>query len=83
MADRVAHLKEEKECPFCENDDLSKIAIAPDGEVVCQECGTVLGRIATPPRKEASGSTAEQWSGAQDDAERTLEDHVSRYGWDF
>lgn len=76
-------MRQEKECVYCENDDLKKIIIAPDGEVVRQKCGSVLGRLNIPVRKDRPTSSTEEWSGSRDDAERTLEDHVSRYGWDF
>jgi hypothetical protein len=50
MADSLDSLKSEKECVYCGNDGLKKIIVAPDAEVICRECGAVLGRLRIPPR---------------------------------
>jgi len=71
-------LKAWKRCVYCGNESLKTIIVAPNGEVVCQKCGTVLGRLPMP-----SDALFEERTGPVCDEERTLEKHVSKYGWDF
>jgi transcription initiation factor TFIIIB Brf1 subunit/transcription initiation factor TFIIB len=62
---------------------LKTIIVASNGEIVCRKCGTVLGRISTSAQSEMADSTSDQARESACDGERTLEDHVSRYGWDL
>jgi uncharacterized Zn finger protein (UPF0148 family) len=52
---------------------------ASDGEVVCGECGTVLGQVVHP--KEAAEEQPDRWDGEADLCRKILEERVSREGW--
>jgi transcription initiation factor TFIIIB Brf1 subunit/transcription initiation factor TFIIB len=79
MSTSLEQLKLQRECSYCGNKDLKSIIVASNGEIVCRKCGTVLGRTSIPAQSEVADGARDQAC----DGERTLEDHVSRYGWDF
>jgi transcription initiation factor TFIIIB Brf1 subunit/transcription initiation factor TFIIB len=83
MSTSLEQLKLQRECSYCGNKDLKSIIVASNGEIVCRKCGTVLGRISTPAQSEVTETTGDQGRESSCDGERTLEDHVSRYGWDL
>lgn len=83
MSASLEQLKSQRECSYCGNKDLKSIIVAPNGEIVCRKCGTVLGRISTPEESEITDATKDQTRESACDGERTLEDHVSRHGWDL
>ena len=39
--DTVRLLKAWKRCSYCGNENLKTIVLTPNGEIVCQKCGTV------------------------------------------
>jgi late competence protein required for DNA uptake (superfamily II DNA/RNA helicase) len=78
LQDALKLLKASKKCGYCGNTNLRTIILASNGEIVCQKCGTVLGRLLTSADNDAS---FEERSEPLCDEERTLEDHVSKYGW--
>ena len=80
LEDTVRLLKAWKRCSYCGNENLKTIILAPNGEIVCKKCGTVLGR--TYMTSESDVRVKERNESLCDE-ERTLEDHVSKYGWDF
>jgi len=81
LQDTVRLLKAWKRCSYCDNENLKTIILTPNGEIVCQKCGTVLGRTFMPLDSDAR--VKERRAEPLCDEERTLEDHVSKYGWDF
>jgi late competence protein required for DNA uptake (superfamily II DNA/RNA helicase) len=82
LQDTVRLLKAWKRCSYCGNENLKTIILTPNGEIVCQKCGTVLGRTFI---SSDSNARVEERRATEPlcDEERTLEDHVSKYGWDF
>jgi len=66
----------------CGNQDQAKIIIALDGEVVCAECGTVLGEV-SPGKSEDPEEQVEGWDGEADLCRKILEERISRKGWQF
>ena len=80
LEDTLRLLKAWKRCVYCGNENLKTIMVAPNGEVVCRKCGTVLGRLLTSTDNDA---WIEERIEPICDEERTLEDHVSKFGWDF
>ena len=80
LQDILKLLKASKKCAYCGNENLETIILASNGEIVCQKCGTVLGRLLTSTDGDAS---FEERSEPLCDEERTLEDHVSKYGWNL
>ena len=80
LQDTIRLLKAWKRCSYCGNENLKAIVLAPNGEIVCKKCGTVLGRTFLP---SVSDARVKESSEPLCDEERTLEDHVSRYGWNF
>jgi transcription initiation factor TFIIIB Brf1 subunit/transcription initiation factor TFIIB len=83
MSASLEQLKLQRECSYCGNKDLKSIIVAANGEIVCRKCGTVLGRISAPTQPDITDLSKDQTSESACDGERTLEDHVSRYGWDL
>jgi transcription initiation factor TFIIIB Brf1 subunit/transcription initiation factor TFIIB len=81
MSASLEQLKAQRECFYCGNKDLKLIIVAANGEIVCRKCGTVLGRTST--QSETVNANSDQTRESACDGERTLEDHVSRYGWDL
>ena len=65
----------------CGNKDQRKVITALDGEVVCQECGTVLGRVRV--EVEEQPEHAEGWDAEADLCRKILEERVSKKGWSF
>jgi len=80
LQDILKLLKASKRCAYCGNENLRTIILASNGEIVCQKCGTVLGRLVASADNDSS---FEERSEPLCDEERTLEDHVSKYGWDL
>jgi len=66
----------------CGNEDQAKIVTPSDGEVVCGECGTVLGQV-VQVKKEAQEQQAHSWDEEADLCRKILEDRVSKKGWQF
>lgn len=83
MSTSLEQLKSQRECSYCGNKDLKSIIVASNGEIVCRKCGTVLGRTSAPAQSEMMDAAKDQTRESACDGERTLEDHVSRYGWDL
>ena len=65
----------------CGNEDQAKIVTPPDGEVICAECGTVLGRVSEV--KEEARERTESWDEEADLCRKILEDRVSKKRWQF
>lgn len=67
----------------CGNEDQIKIVTASDGEVICQECGTVLGEVASEEKGEDREDPVDSWDAEADTCRKILEARVSRKGWQF
>jgi ribosomal protein S27E len=80
LQDTIRLLMVWKRCGYCGNEDLKTIVLTSNGEIVCKKCGSVLGRTSFTPGSDAR---VNERSEPLCDEERTLEDHVSKYGWDF
>jgi transcription initiation factor TFIIIB Brf1 subunit/transcription initiation factor TFIIB len=65
----------------CGNEDQAKIITALDGEVVCGECGTVLGQVMIDLDKRQDQT--DSWDAEADLCRKMLEDRVSKKGWNF
>ena len=64
----------------CGNDDQARIVTPPDGEIICGQCGTVLGHVEV---REESRERADRWDEEADLCRKILEERVSKKGWQF
>lgn len=64
----------------CGNEDQTRVITASDGEVICRECGTVLGEVLSEGRDEDQADQVDGWDADADACRKILEARVSRKG---